>query len=1308
MITDNSDEKRQVDWLANLKAVRLLVASGYFEPRVWRNPKTGDGIADSLKALKEFKLLLGSKPSSDIGQAGLENLDLSAQVSHEAKAVAEEFLSGQGISPDEIDTLQVLNRLEFNKEHQKLVKQLVHWLEGGTGTDVQIRYWASDFLHAKLILSLDENGKGTASVGSSNFTPAGLGFSKKARGRITGNRELNLITIDEKKVKELTTWFESHWDAMSDTGDLDFEAYPLTVDWKPRLIELLRESKFGDKRHDPYLVFLKILYEYFEARYGPEGALREIGIELTDLQKQSFRQAIHNLERFNGVIVADAVGLGKTYTGLALLDHYLGQRKPGHKPRALIICPAQLRQMWESKTKLLNVNVHDFENMERLGRMDYAEEPDDEETDPEFHELLDSYGDHDVILVDEAHNFRNMYTNRYQNLLKLMQGGKFDKKLILLTATPINTDINDLKHQILLLARGHPQYYRSVGITNLDSFFRRCTDPKIETPADIYQLLEHVLVRHSRLDVIKDRERGKTHFVPGGLDGERIPLTFPDRRLYRIDYDLAGVYGGIDIFESLQELLTSLNHAPFNLEDYLDIDEEAKMKRRGNLSTLMAVMLLKRLESSVHAFEKSVLWFRTYLEYFRGLVLEHGKMMKSGTFRRFQNAIAAQGHDSEEASAILNLEDADAILEKLFGSDHKGMSDIDMSIFDRDSFDAAVDHDMAVYEEVLAIVEEARRNWQDAVTAGELSVFDEGRASPLKTAIENGLVTDLKVESFKQAYLKGLEAQDERIVKMKIRTKKGQELRTVRYPARPAMAPLKDNADGKNIIFSYFRDTARYLYDAIVNDAGFMEAAGLEPQEVVLLHGGTSKGPNDPFKDTAKLDGRTRHEAVWRFSPISNIDADTPGKKKRKERWKTHPIKLLITTDILSEGQNLQDSQGLVSFDLHWNPVRMIQRVGRIDRLFSRHKVLNIANVFPDANLEGLMNLVGRIISRSHAIDRIIGLDGSVLGEKIAGETYNERQRLWECDEDVLDELERIADFASIDEMRFPLLDFLAEEGDGARSTLAKMQAGVHSRVLGAHRASKNAKDRGIFLSFRLGRKVDGSLQHEWMWWPASCIPAMADKDLITESIDLLSLENEGWTDEQEKRLDGIWEPDGTPLTSKTAIFPEIHVEKMAESVWFDEWGDDRLKHWIWPLVEASIQHCIRERGEITQKDKLARKTKTGLNAQLAPIIRKYGGSGSSSRRADPRQRQRIAQLIDENRIPSSDPYKKHLNEFRRMENEYEEDSITNSEPDFAWFIHELDRQLGRDRIYTASDKIRTVESIQRKDIQLVAYLLVN
>ena len=1304
MITDNSANNRQIDWLDKQDAERLLVASGYFEPRIWRNPRTGHGVSESLKNLKEFKLLLGSKPSSDVGQAGLDHLDMSERVSGEAKEVAQRFLDGQGVSIDDIDTLQVLNRLEFNKEHQALVKQLVFWLEGGTGTDVQIRYWASDFLHAKLILAFDENGSGAASVGSSNFTPAGLGFSKKSGDKVTGNRELNLISVDETTIKELNVWFDEHWNAMSDTGDLELESKPITVDWKPRLIELLKESKFGDKRHDPHHVFLKILYEYFETRYGPEGALQDIAVSLSGLQKQSFRQAIHNLERFNGVIIADAVGLGKTYTGLALLDHYLGQRRPGHNPRALIICPAQLRTMWETKTKLLNINVHDFESMEKLGRMDYAD-IEDEEDDFELNELLDKYGEHDIILVDEGHNFRNMYTKRYRNLMRLMRGGNPNKKLIMLTATPINTDINDLKHQVLLLARGHPQYYRSVGVTNLESFFRRCVDQSAETPADIYQLLEHVLVRHSRLDVVRDKERGKTHYIENSV-GERIPITFPDRQLFRIDYDLAGVYGGLDIFEKLKQLLTSLKHAPYNLEDYLDIDDEEKKKRKGSLSVLMTVMLLKRLESSSFAFEKTVAWFRTYLQFFREMVLKKGKVMKSSAFRRFQNAVSALGHDSEEAAQIIALEAAESIINELFGTNHEGFVDIDSGL-DRKGFSSAVDHDLAVYSEVLTIVENSRKSWEMAVMDGSMTYFDTGRETPLKVAIKNGLITDLKIESFKTAYLNGLDAQEEKLVTMQIPTKNGTESKTVRYPSRPELPPLKDNANGKNIIFCYYRDTAQFLYEAIINDEDFLNSAGITKNEVAILHGGSPKGPSDPF-GTSTFDGLSRHEVLWRFSPNSNIDADTPGKKKRKAKWNTHPIKLLISTDVLSEGQNLQDSQGLINFDLHWNPVRMVQRVGRIDRLFSVHEKLHIANVFPDTALEGLMNLVGRIMERSKTIDKVIGMDGSVLGEELSGETYRERQRLWECDDDVLDDLEKIADFASIDEMRFPLMDFLADEGEGARGVLAKMQFGVHSRALGFRRVSRHAKDKGIFLSFKIGEDNDITQQHEWLWWPASTIPAMSDETVIQESLSLLNLENEGWTKEQEKQLDLIWKPNGSPITSKTNVFNDINIANTDESLWSEEWGSDELKHWIWPIVEESIRYIIRDRMEIIQKDRIARKQKTGLNKTLAPIIRNYQNITTQRRRADPVRIKRISQLIEDNRIPPEKPYSQLVKQFSEMEQTHKGDPNANPEPDFGWFVHELDNLLERDRIYAAAKIIRSVEAIRRDNLQLVAYLVIN
>ena len=140
--------------------------------------------------------------------------------------------------------------------------------------------------------------------------------------------------------------------------------------------------------------------------------------------------------------------------------------------------------------------------------------------------------------------------------------------------------------------------------------------------------------------------------------------------------------------------------------------------------------------------------------------------------------------------------------------------------------------------------------------------------------------------------------------------------------------------------------------------------------------------------------------------------------------------------------------------------------------------------------------------------------------------------------------------------------------------------------MLGVHRGFPSPqKTEEYFFPLNFGNEKDGTLQHEWIWWPASTIPAMADEDLISESLDLLRLENEGWTKDQEKRLDEIWKPEGSPLTSKTHIFPEIHVEGMNEEVWFGEWVDDRLKHWIWPLVDQTIRHNHeRKNGDISER----------------------------------------------------------------------------------------------------------------------------
>ena len=173
-------------------------------------------------------------------------------------------------------------------------------------------------------------------------------------------------------------------------------------------------------------------------------------------------------------------------------------------------------------------------------------------------------------------------------------------------------------------------------------------------------------------------------------------------------------------------------------------------------------------------------------------------------------------------------------------------------------------------------------------------------------------------------------------------------------------------------------------------------------------------------------------------------------------------------------------------------------------------------------------------------------------------------------------------------------------------------------------------------------------------------------------------------------------------------MFNDINIANTDESLWSEEWGSDELKHWIWPIVEESIRYIIRDRMEIIQKDRIARKQKTGLNKTLAPIIRNYQNITTQRRRADPVRIKRISQLIEDNRIPSSKPYKQLVKQFSEMEQTHKGDPNANPEPDFGWFVHELDNLLERDRIYAAAKIIRSVEAIRRENLQLVAYLVIN
>jgi hypothetical protein len=264
------------------------------------------------------------------------------------------------------------------------------------------------------------------------------------------------------------------------------------------------------------------------------------------------------------------------------------------------------------------------------------------------------------------------------------------------------------------------------------------------------------------------------------------------------------------------------------------------------------------------------------------------------------------------------------------------------------------------------------------------------------------------------------------------------------------------------LLFTYYQDTARYLYDQLQADAGW-RAQAAEP-EIGLITGAT--------------DGARRTELVRRFAPRANApELETAESARRLEGPE---LDLLISTDVLSEGQNLQDADVVLNYDLHWNPVRMIQRAGRIDRLGSFHETLLILNCFPEEGLEELLGLVERLQRRIREIDQTVGLDGSVLGEVITPRSLEELRRIRAGDRTVLDELEQEMELTSTDEMKLPLVLALQQWGE---ERVREIPLGIHS--------GKRGPVRGVFFAFCARDR------HFWRFYPSDGSPAISDKRQI-------------------------------------------------------------------------------------------------------------------------------------------------------------------------------------------------------------------
>lgn len=903
----------------------LDIATGFFRIEAWLR------LESPMNKLNSLRLLIGRDPA--IRPAESDRIDLLKYYKRSLQ--------------------QQLEENPFNLEYKQQIDRLIEYLQQDK---IEVRLFGvlgdkNQFLHAKAYI-FDE----CSIVGSSNFTPAGL----------QANSELNIVNKISAIARDLrNNWFERFWD--DDNVD---------VDYKQKLIDTLNASKFGSKAYTPYQVFLKALYELFKEDTNiNEGNIT--GVDLADFQKEGFKKAIRLIEKHQGCIVADAVGLGKTYIGLRVIEYYLiKERKPNKIPKVMVICPAQLRELiWRKKLDEFGLKA-DIISHEEISRKDFN---------------LNRYSYYDLMVIDEGHNFRNSGTNRYNNLLKLVNSGNRNKKILMLTATPINNSVYDLYHQILILARGNESYYREYGISNLNGYFKALHQGKTE----ITELLFQTMVRRSRQDVIRRQEAGEEIIIGG------TKIHFPKRELERFTYNFEAEYQGLYI--GIANSIDQLNLSPYNIKSFKlkkVKTDEAEVKRNYALVNLQKALYLKRFESSLIAFKKTVTNQKQFQEQFYQLLTKEGKLLDSKNFRKLIFAL----EDEEENITVTD------IIEQL--------EEINPKEYNLSELQQHIEQDLRVLNKILEQI------------------------NTIESSANDNQHYDQKLDAFKELLTK-----------------------------------LKGK---KVLVFSYYKDTAKYLHQELIKDADFLAKL------------------NNPVIDIITGDSKSqqRQEKVNRFAPKANLSNDNPQQRlEQLQQLLQNPIDILICTDVLSEGQNLQDAGILINYDLHWNPVRMIQRAGRIDRLGTEYDTLYIYNCFPEEGLEVLLGLVRRLQERIATIDREVGLDASVLGEIVTGRSLEQLERLKKADTDaekqaILEELEAEIELVSLDEMKLPLIEFIQQVG---QELVEEIPLGIHS-TKNLNIPDPNFKEGGLFLAFKSDDK------HFWQLFPRINGYIVTDEDkMITD-----------------------------------------------------------------------------------------------------------------------------------------------------------------------------------------------------------------
>ena len=799
------------------------------------------------------------------------------------------------------------------------------------------------------------------------FTTVDLGCER-------GNNLTNMITrMENPASKEFLHMFDSVWNDEEKLTDVTEEVIDMISSvYQENAPELIYFMSL-------YNIFSEFLEDISEDVLPNEATGFKDSViwnKLFNFQKDAALAIINKLEQYNGCILADSVGLGKTFTALAVIKYYEGRNK-----NVLVLCPKKLSENWMTyRGNLINNPLAaDRLRYDILYHTDLSRDSGNTVIGLPIDRI--NWGNYDLVVIDESHNFRNgngtnskggEKENRYMRLMNRVIKPGVKTKVLMLSATPVNNRFYDLRNQLALAYEGDPsEFNEKLNIkSDIDTIFRQaqkvynawCKLPEKERTTatllsqldfDFFEVLDSVTIARSRKHI-------QTYYDVadiGNFPKRNKPISLRPKLTTRpnaINYK--------EVYELLSKLHLTIYTPtafiqPSKLQKYLSEDETEKFRsgRELGIQRLMSINLLKRMESSVHSFLLTVQRIYDYLY---------------DTSHAIDDFIATGANNLNEMpdlSSEADEFDYDDQNTDFFNVGKKVK--IDLRDMDYISWKREMDEDIDNLQLLILMIEDITPEY------------------------------DFKLNEL------------------------------IRIIREKAAAPINPG-NKKILIFTAFSDTAEYLYENISGMA--LKELGLHTALV-----------------TGSVDGKT---TIPKFKPDMNhvLACFSP---KSKDRDVLYPkdktdIDILIATDCISEGQNLQDCDYCVNYDIHWNPVRIIQRFGRIDRIGSKNAVIQLVNFWPDLDLDEYINLKSRVETRMRISVMTSTGDDDLINQEEKGDLEYRRSQLKRLQEEVVD-LEDMTNGISImdlglNEFRMDLLSYMKTHKD-----IDHTPFGIHAVVKG-------------------------------------------------------------------------------------------------------------------------------------------------------------------------------------------------------------------------------------------------------------------